>query len=189
MSRETAALRTGGIRAGLELALIAAGLSACVSINPGAAPDVPVALQVPVGQRVAMRLQGEGEQLYSCRADARDPSAFAWAFVAPQAALRDVTGKVVGRHYGGPTWESTDGSKVQGTVVAQEAAPDPQAIAWLLLRATTNSGSGMFARVTSIQRLHTKGGKPPAQPCGAAQLNQQIGTAYTAEYVFYVARS
>ena len=92
-------------------------------------------------------------------------------------------------HYKGPTWEATDGSKVLGTVVAQDAAPDPQAIAWLLLRATSNSGTGMFANVTSIQRIHTKGGKPPTQACGAAQLNQQIGTAYTAEYVFYVAAS
>jgi hypothetical protein len=138
---------------------------------------------------VAVRLQGEGEQIYSCRAAAPDVGGFAWVFTAPKAELRDVTGKVVGRHYGGPTWEATDGSKVLGTVVAQDAAPDPQAIAWLLLRATSNSGTGMFANVTSIQRIHTKGGKPPTQACGAAQLNQQIGTAYTAEYVFYVAAS
>jgi len=122
-------------------------------------------------------------------AAAPDVGGFAWVFTAPKAELRDVTGKVVGRHYGGPTWEATDGSKVLGTVVAQDAAPDEQAIAWLLLRATSNSGTGMFANVTSIQRIHTKGGKPPTQACGAAQLNQQIGTAYTAEYVFYVAAS
>jgi hypothetical protein len=189
MKTETSARRAGAIRLRTCSALAAASLSACVSTHPIALPDLPAALQVPAGQKVSLRLQGEGEQLYICRSSAQDSGGFAWVFLAPKAELRDVTGQVVGRHYGGPTWEARDGSKVQATVVAQDAGPDPHSVPWLLLRATTNTGSGMFTHIMSVQRLHTHGGKPPDQACDAAQLNQQLGSAYTAEYVFYVAAS
>ena len=186
-ARRPSARRARAIHVPSWSALAAVSLSACVATHAVAPPDLPAALKVPAGQKVSVRLQGEGEQLYSCRASAQDAGGFAWVFVAPKADLRDVTGQVVGRHYGGPTWEARDGSKVQATVVAQDPGPDPHSIPWLLLRATTNTGSGMFTHITSIQRLHTHGGKPPEQACDATQLNRELGSAYTAEYVFYVA--
>jgi hypothetical protein len=40
--------------------------------------------------------------------------------------------------------------------------------------------------VSSIQRLQTKGGKAPADGCGASHKGEQARISYTAEYYFYV---
>ena len=43
---------------------------------------------------------------------------------------------------------------------------------WLLLTATNHSGTGMLAGVSTIQRIHTKGGQPPATPrCTSSNLD------------------
>jgi hypothetical protein len=69
----------------------------------------------------------------------------------------------VGAHGAGPHWTSTvDGSVVNGTKVAQVDAPLATAIPWLLLRATSTSGMGVFSDVTYVQRVNTTGGKAPA---------------------------
>ena len=72
------------------------------------------------------------------------------------------SGKQQAKHYAGPTWEAADGSKVVGSAVAHDDGPDHEAVPWLLLTATNNSGSGLFGNVRAIQRLHTVGGKAPA---------------------------
>lgn len=60
--------------------------------------------------------------------------------------------------------------------------PDPTAIAWLLLEKTETSGSGVFSKITYIQRTNTTGGLAPVEP-GA--LNELREVPYTAEYYFY----
>ena len=61
-------------------------------------------------------------------------------------------------YYAGPTWEASDGSKVVGVVKAKVDAPDPRSIPWLLLETHGTGKAGMFAKVTSIQRVATVGG-------------------------------
>jgi hypothetical protein len=40
--------------------------------------------------------------------------------------------------------------------------------------------------VTSIQRIHTKGGiAPPAAECTTAKQNSEVKSSYTADYYFY----
>jgi hypothetical protein len=51
-----------------------------------------------------------------CRARKDQVGAYEWAFVAPKADLFDPRGNRIGRHYAGPHWESTDGSKILGTL-------------------------------------------------------------------------
>lgn len=46
------------------------------------------------------------------------------------------------KHFAGPTWEATDGSRVLGGVVHKLDAPDPDAIPWLLIVAEMSKGSG-----------------------------------------------
>ena len=62
---------------------------------------------------------------------------FGWGFVAPRANLYGDNGKLLMTHFGGPTWQAKDGSKV----VAQRVdgvTVDPTAIPWLLLSAAVD---------------------------------------------------
>jgi hypothetical protein len=99
--------------------------------------------------------------------------------------LFDSAGNKIGRHYAGPTWELSDGSKVGGKVVARADAPDGKAIPWLLLDATSHTGTGRLAGVSAIQRINTAGGTPPGQPCDLAHLNAEVRVPYEATYFFY----
>jgi hypothetical protein len=153
-----------------------------------AATSAPAALKAPAGQVLAISARGAGVQIYTCTADKDDPTRFSWTLKAPEATLRDKSGKLLGKHYAGPTWEATDGSKVVGDVAAKDAGPDASAIPWLLLRAKSTSGTGIFSAVASIQRLRTVGGKAPANGCDQGQSGKEARVPYSAEYLFYTAR-
>jgi Protein of unknown function (DUF3455) len=155
---------------------------ASTSITP---VDLPAALRPPAGQTVFFETQATGVQIYECRAKANDPSAFEWAFRAPEAGLFDNAGKPLGKHYAGPTWEALDLSNVVGEVKARDPGPDPKAIPWLLLSAKTVSGKGVFSETKSILRVRTVGGIAPAQACAEANLKQVARVPYTATYHYY----
>jgi hypothetical protein len=164
----------------------AAVLAACGSTSLHPSPPsvvVPDALRPPVGETLLRTLSADGVQVYECRAKAGDANAAEWVFVAPEARLFDADGRLVGRHYAGPTWEAGDGSKVAGTVRAKVDAPAAGAIAWLLLATHSTGKTGLFARVSSIQRVATQGGVAPARGCGAATVGQTTRVPYTAQYV------
>jgi hypothetical protein len=78
------------------------------------------------------------------RRKGRDPAQFEWVFKAPEADLTGDKGERIGRHYGGPTWEANDGSKVVGEVLQRADAPRAGAVPWLLLKAKSNQGAGTF---------------------------------------------
>ena len=159
--------------------------------EPPSASTVPANLAAPADQTLALTLTARGVQIYECRAVAGEPGKFEWAFRAPEADLFDPQGKKVGRHYGGPTWELTegDGGKVVGRVKAKAEAPDGAGIPWLLLDAVPASGTGVLGGVKSIQRLDTVGGQAPAdEPAEQARVGQRRRVDYTATYRFYVAK-
>lgn len=154
-------------------------------------PNEPVTeLQsVPDNLNVSLVFQalGKGVQIYVCTASTTDTTQFAWTFKAPQANLYNDRGDIVGIHYAspaGPTWQASDGSKVVGAVVAK-ADQDPNAIPWLLLRAISNEGSGLFSHVVYIQRLYTVGGKAPVGGCDQTNSHREVLVDYTAQYLFY----
>ena len=145
-------------------------------------PVVPVALQVPAGQELTFQATGVGVQIYVWTQNPTNPALFSWVFKAPEAVLLDEDGEVVGHHYAGPTWESNDGSKVVGARVAGVTV-DATAVPWLLLKAKANSGPGIFAHVSYIQRLETVGGIAP--PTAGVHAGDEARVPYTAEYYFY----
>ena len=105
---------------------------------------------------------------------------------APEAELHDQQGAIIGRHYAGPTWKDNDGSEVTGKAAAKVDSPDPDSIPWLLVNVTGHSGDGVLSRVTSIQRIHTKGGlPPPAADCNTSKQNLEVKSSYTADYYFF----
>ncbi len=158
-------------------------LVACGSITPPGS-TVPAALAVPSGNTFAFTLKGTGLQNYECRARPEAAGAHDWVFVSPEAALHDSGGALVGRHYGGPTWEHGDGSKVVGKVLANAPAPGAGNIPWLLLQGTA-TGTGAFKGVTYVQRVETSGGVAPAEPCSAAVVGKKAAVRYAADYRFY----
>lgn len=173
--------------------LPALALAACASTSPpplpaAAAPVVPAlaaSLQPPAGQGLVLEARATGVQIYDCLAKA-DGSGPAWTFRAPEATLTDHAGRPLGKHYAGPTWEATDGSKVVGQLKASAPSPTPAAaIPWLLLAAKANSGSGVFADVRSILRISTEGGVVPDSPCTSDKLGASLQAAYTATYLFF----
>src|SRR5258706_9967157 len=171
--------------AGASLAAILAG---CAASNVGTVRVVPDNLKVPAGQTLSLVSRATGVQIYECSVGKTDPAKFEWAFKAPEADLFDLSGRKIGKHYAGPTWESDDGSKVIGEVKARDDGPDASAIPWLLLSAKSASGAGVFGRTKSIQRLHTAGRKTPPETRDRAQLAKQARVAYGATYYFYIDR-
>ena len=167
------------------LAASLAGLGGCASQPPIAVPTVPASLRAPAGQTAFLAARASGVQIYDCKPKADAPSGFEWVFRAPEAALTDLDGHPIGKHYAGPTWESTDGSRVVGELRARDPGPNPSAIPWLLLARKSTTGMGVFGPTTSIQRLSTEGGTAPPQPCDSAGAGQVARVPYTATYYFY----
>jgi hypothetical protein len=158
-------------------------VAACATPATQPLSEVPDALRPTASERLLMVLAAKGVQVYECRAKADKPGAAEWAFVAPQAELFDARGKLVGKHYGGPSWEAADGSKLVGAVKARADAPEGGAIPWLLLSTTSVGAAGAFSAVTSIQRVNTVGGAaPPADGCTTASVGRTERVGYTADY-------
>lgn len=147
-------------------------------------PEVPDKIQAPAGEQVVLKVRASGSQIYVCQQGTDGKSG--WTLKAPDAELRDDQGKIIGHHYGGPTWKHNDGSEITGKAVARVDAPDPNSIPWLLLSVTGHSGSGVLSRVTSVQRIHTKGGQPPAAAeCDASKQGSEFKSSYRADYYFF----
>jgi len=159
-------------------------LAGCAAAPP-VGSDIPASLRVPDGAVLMRQTHGVGAQIYRCRSDKDDSAKFAWVLQEPEAELQDRSGNKLGKHYAGPTWEATDGSKVTGEVLARANSPDPSAIPWLLLKEKTTSGPGLFAGVRFIQRLHTVGGNAPLTGCDAGAADQVRRVSYSADYWFY----
>lgn len=150
-------------------------------------PVVPDTLKVSPNETLSFAAKARGVQIYERRAKTNDVAAteYEWVLKAPEADLFDAQGRRIGRHYGGPTWEGIDGSKVVGEVKAREPSAETNAIPWLLLVAKKHEGNGTFSRVSSIQRLETAGGKAPAEDRDVSKLGTELRVPYTAVYYFY----
>jgi hypothetical protein len=164
-------------------------IALCAAIaGCAAAPTVPEPLRVPADQSLIKQLHGVGVQIYECQPAKNDPAQFDWVFRGPEANLLSKGGRVVGKHYAGPSWEANDGSRVVAQAIGSSASPKPNSIPWLLLRARGTAGDGLFTHVQFIQRLNTAGGSVPAMGCRREQAGQQLRAAYTADYLFYGAK-
>jgi Protein of unknown function (DUF3455) len=179
--------------ANLAAAQTAAQTSAQPAAEPKASPtaatippptDAPSKLAVPAGLELVLSARGVGSQIYTCEAGAE--GAFSWTFKAPEAELRDKDGKPIGQHFAGPTWKLNDGSEVTARANARVDSLEANSIPWLVGNAISHGdGKGLLTKVTTIQRLHTHGGKPPAAGCDEAHKDAETKSGYTADYYFY----
>ncbi|USX50176.1 DUF3455 domain-containing protein [Lentzea sp. HUAS12] len=163
----------------LGIALGGAGSTAAPTAGAmsEASARVAPAVQVPPGNKVVERLQAKGVQTYTCTAGA-------WKGLEPAATLADRLGRAVGLHSRGPIWVSTvDGSAVEAAPVDGARNEVPGAVPELLLKAKSTRGDGVFAGVSYVQRLNTKGGLAPT---GACTEGAQTSVRYEALYTFSV---
>jgi hypothetical protein len=163
---------------------IAGAVHAGTMSSPMSAPEVPAAVAVPAGHQPMMTLKGVGLLTYECRAKTGATGAYEWVFAGPDAALQDMKGMRVGKYYGGPTWEHSDGSRITGKQLAV-APGSAGAIPFQLVQASPAMGSGAFTGVTYIQRVNTIGGVAPSAPCDAGTMGTRQTVSYSADYVFY----
>lgn len=147
-----------------------------------AAQQVPPQLVPAANEELFLQAHAKGDQIYACKMDGTQ---FTWSLKAPDAKLFDKDGKLFGKHFAGPSWEASDGSRVTGKAVANAPSPDADSIPWLLVNVTSHDGRGILSRATSIQRLNTKGGKAPASGCDDSHRDQEVRVAYSADYLFY----
>lgn len=167
------------------LALLVAG---CATPQPPASTNVPDKLKPGANESLAMIVPAKGVQIYECRAKKDSSGGYEWAFVAPEADLFDARGNKIGRHYAGPHWEATDGSRISAALKERADAPLAGAIPWLLLAAKSVGSEGSFSRVTSIQRVNTVGGVAPNSACAQASAGTPARISYTADYYFYATK-
>ncbi|HEX2654768.1 MAG TPA: DUF3455 domain-containing protein [Xanthobacteraceae bacterium] len=144
-------------------------------------PDLPATIK-PGDLKPYFSVAAKGAQIYVCGKNAN--GAAAWMLKGPEAELFDNSGKTVGKHYVGPTWEGLDGDKVVGAVKSSADAPDANAISWLLLDIKSREGKGRFTEAVGILRIMTVGGKPPASGCDEARAGAEQRVPYAAMYVF-----
>lgn len=147
---------------------------------------VAVPENLPQGNTRVATYYAVGVQKYKARIKAGSPVTYEWAFVAPQADLYDITNAKVGVHDAGPFWSTSPSD----SIFAQHFSPartspgtDPESIDWLLLMPKTGtSPTGIFAEVDYIQRIATKGGKPPLTP--PTNINETVDVKYKTIYRF-----
>lgn len=162
---------------------LALAVAACANLQSQApTSNLPDKLKPKGNESLAMIVAAKGAQIYECRAANDGAGGYEWTFVAPEAELFDASGRRIGRHYAGPSWEATDGSRIAGTVKERADAPQAGAIPWLLLVAKSVGPEGVFSRVTSIQRVNTVGGVAPKTGCSQSTAGMSARVPYTADY-------
>ena len=163
--------------------------SASLAQAQDTATAVPANLNVPAGNSLALTLEADGVQIYRCQESTKTAGTYEWTFVEPHADLLNATNERIGIHFAGPSWQANDGSTVKGAVVEKADSPN-KAIQWLLLKAASVTGNGLFSHVTYVQRIDTVDGvAPQADSCTDAQNGLMSRIPYRAEYRFFTADS
>ena len=167
------------------VAIVAAGCGVQTAAAAPAPPAVPDTIAVEAGHKPFLVGHAVGVQIYTCRIV---PGGFAWSPATPRADLYDDHGNVIVTHFGGPSWQATDGSTVVASRV-DGVTVDPTAIPWLLLKrssATAGADGDRLYGTKFIQRIATTGGLPPAAAdCDATSAGTAREIPYTADYVFW----
>ena len=142
-----------------------------------AAETLPDAIAAP-GLTPVLTAHAQGQQIYECKAGA--DGKLVWTFREPQASLT-ADGKLIGKHYAGPTWELEGGSAVVGKAAGNAPGKTANDIAWLKLEVTSHKGSGKFDDVVMVQRINTVGG---VLNDSCDRPGSTRGMPYAADYVF-----
>lgn len=143
--------------------------------------DAWLAQSLAAGRLGSLTVHATGEQIYECRSTGA--GSLAWGFREPRATLFE-NGKVVGRHFAGPTWQMADGSAVVGKVKTQMPGTTKKDIPLLKLEVANRYGHGELDTATTVERLNTRGGVFSGSCMTPGAVH---GEPYSADYVFSIA--
>lgn len=166
----------------LALCLAAAAVPAFAIPEPsGASPRI----RVGPNEEAAFMLSAEGVHVFECKPDA---GGHRWTFVAPDVTLYEGGRSAATQTIPNQFDATTDRSSVSATVRSTQAA-GADSLPWALLRATPGGDAGLFAGVTSIQRVNTSGGAAPVAGCGENSAGSEVRVPLTADFYFYRRRA
>ena len=139
-------------------------------------PNVPPQMNVPPGNILLAQIFGRGALAFACPATAQS------AEVPMIVTSADTAGtQVIGTHFmdfAGLAWEGLNGDRVIAAPLVKVVVT-PNSAPWVLLKATAHTGTGLFARVTFIERIFTVGGLPHAcKNVGQAEEQVPFSTQY-----------
>ncbi|QYO64109.1 DUF3455 domain-containing protein [Leptolyngbya sp. 7M] len=89
---------TASFTLGLLTALSSYAIAQTVSPSASSLALLPAEIQVPTDQQLLLTVKAEGDQIYTCQAQADAPNQFEWTLKAPEALLYDERGQEVGHH-------------------------------------------------------------------------------------------
>lgn len=161
---------------------IIAALPAAAAVSPPA--GIALGITASADEVADFMLRAEGVHVFECKPLTTHATRFAWTFTAPDATLYDA-GRAVARQAADNMLEAiADRSAVS---VAIRARQDGGAnnLPWLLMRAQSTPDAGLFAGVTSVQRVNTAGGVAPDSGCDVNNVGKEARTAFRADYYFY----
>lgn len=164
------------------------GLAALPALSAIPEPS-GLARQLAAGadEEPAFMLSATGANVFQCKARLNDPNVYAWYFVAPDLTLYEGT-RAAGSHRAVGQFESeSDRTSVFGLLRATQPGGADN-LPWAAMRAAPVGDSGMFAGVTTIQRVNTVGGVAPAAGCTAANAGNEVRVNFSADYYFYKRR-
>lgn len=144
--------------------------------------SLPAAVKPAAGLSAYLEVLATGVQIYTCAKN--DSGAWTWVHKGPEAQLFDTEKKLLGKHYGGPSWEGLDGGKVVGALNGSVPAPVASAIPWLLLDIRSREGNGIFTQAKAILRIETEGGLAPSMACSEKETGKIVRVPYKANYLF-----
>ena len=144
-------------------------------------------LRAGADEEAAFVLSANGTHLFQCNSSLDPPNVYAWSFVAPDATLFEGS-RPAGRHRAVGQFESdSDRTSVFGVIRATQPGGSDN-LPWAAMRAVPTGDSGMFAGVTTIQRVNTSGGVAPSTGCTAATIGNETRVNFSADYYFYKRR-
>lgn len=167
--------------------VVLTALAACAMAPPKEIPPANASLPMPlqVGPDEILRdvFTAAGKQAYSCR---RTADGLIWRNTGTEASLFDAAQGEVGAIVSGDYFTAHDDSIFAGRV-ADEVEMAPATLPWQRIVKRYTAGSperdGRLTQITSIQRVSTSGGIPPASSCSIE--GQSLFVPYSATYLLY----
>lgn len=160
-------------------------LPAVAAVSPPT--GIAAGITVSADEAADFMLRAEGVHVFECKPLTTNANRFAWSFTAPDVTLYDA-GRAVARHAADNQFEAiADRSTVSAAIRARQDG-GANNLPWLLMRAQSTPDAGLFAGVTSVQRVNTAGGVAPDSGCDGNNVGKEARSAFRADYYFYKRR-